>query len=153
MQPNIRARANDLLRRFYAAEDPVTCREAVGGGGELAALVECMRPAIRLRLSVKEIAGEDLEDLTGETVRRFLQAAARSRVPGSERIRDSLAYALMAADSVFDEYLRRVRPAWYSLNRRLLYLLDEKRSRGLFARWRDGLRERADWLGGFARWH
>ncbi len=52
------------------------------------------------------------------------------------------------ADTVFDDYLRRTRPNWYRLKRRILYLLDAADPRNPFARWK----LRLDWLAGFARW-
>ncbi len=106
--------------------------------------VAALAPLLRRRLAEKGAAGEELEDLCAEALGR-IAAAERA---GAPRPSDAEAYARVVADRVFADHLRRTRPNWYRLKRRVVYLLDEKTSGGLFARWQ----LRVEWLGGFARW-
>lgn len=154
--------ANTLLERFYATngEDRTADRE-------LTALVECVRPLIRQRLRTKGAEGEDIEELCGETITRIIEAIRSSHAPDGRRIAICYHYVLTSADHVFADYLRRLRPNWYRLRRRILYLLDVRGSKDSevpsaahpegtettkgspFARWY----LRYDCFGGFARWH
>ncbi len=133
-------RADHLLRRFYSGgHDADTALETP---------VASVRPAIRQRLSQKGIAGDDQEELCGLVVSRMIEAARRSQLPDGQLIGSFSGYALTVVESVFADHLRRTRPNWCGLKRRLLYLLDDHEGAGLFARWK----HRLSWLGGFARW-
>src|SRR5438552_1580476 len=114
------------------------------------ALVKSVRPLIERRLRQRGLRDEDLEDLAAEAVRRLMEAFCAGEDAEETRARDSQAYALAVADSVFADHLRRTRPNWYRLKRRVLYLLDGKAGGDLFARWR--CRPRPEWLGGFLAW-
>jgi DNA-directed RNA polymerase specialized sigma24 family protein len=103
---------------------------------------------IRRRLIDRGITGDDLDDLCAEALARLLAAVRRGEATGTLSIERPTSYALAVADTVFDDHLRRTRPNWYRLKRRLLYLLDTAAPRNPFARWR----LRQDWLAGFARW-
>lgn len=115
-------------------------------------LVEEVRPAVRRRLQQKGISGEELEDLHLETLERFSGALTRrSQCSDNNRIdiEEPTRYALTVADTVFDDHLRRTRPNWCRLKRRILYLLDNNQTKKLFARWK----HRTAWIAGFTRWN
>lgn len=115
---------------------------------ELERLVASARPSVRQRLVQKGIETQDLDDLCEETMARFALALQRRDARGQGEPERPTRYALAVADTVFDDYLRRARPNWCRLKRRVLYLLDSTRAEGLFARWKS----RVVWIGGFARW-
>jgi RNA polymerase sigma factor (sigma-70 family) len=131
---------NTLTERFYTKD--VACETT------LSSLMECVRPAIRKRLQEKHIAGDDLEDLYIETAERLLTATRRSREQPDHHIGNYMSYALTVADTVFEDHIRRTKPNWCRLKRRILYLLDNKAGTKVFARWRLSLR----WLGGLFTW-
>ena len=106
------------------------------------------RPAVRQRLKQKGIEANDLEDLCEESLARFAQALQRRQTRHEDELERPTRYALAVADTVFDDYLRRTRPNWCRLKRRVLYLLDNTKAKGLFSRWKS----RVVWIGGFARW-
>lgn len=115
---------------------------------DLTATVERAERLIRGRLASKRLDQDDWEDLCSEAIQRLLLAAQRSSLPGGG-IENLTAYALTVADRVFEDYLRRRRPQWCRLRRRLLYLLDgHGHPKSPFARWRIA----SDWLGGLAAW-
>ena len=114
----------------------------------LEAVISEARPRVLRRLQQKGVEGADLEDLCEETMGRFLQALQRREEREQDVLEHPARYALSVADTVFDDHLRRIRPQWCRLKRRVLYLLDDTRTRGVFRRWKD----RAHWIGGFARW-
>lgn len=112
------------------------------------ALVFGAREQVRRRLASRGAPPEEWDDLCQEALERLFCAARRREAAGEGPIGNLDAYALTVADSVFEDYLRRTRPNWSRLKRRLVYLLDGKAGGTLFARWK----LTADWLGGFARW-
>ncbi len=134
------AQLSALLQRFYTKD--IACENT------LSSLMECVRPAIRRRLQDKNITGEDLEDLYIETAERLLTATRRSREQADSHIGNYLSYTLTVADTVFEDYIRRTKPNWCRLKRRILYLLDNKTGQKVFARWKLNLR----WLGGLFTW-
>jgi hypothetical protein len=150
MQPETASQVKELVARFYASDEDADAA--------LEALIGCVRPHIRQRLARKDDGHEELEDLCSESVRRLVEATQRSRAPDCQPIREYISYALATADNVFAHHLRRTRPNWCRLRRRLIYLLDEG-GRGRFARWKAaasgppvGPQPDPGWLGGFARW-
>lgn len=134
------SQVNALTERFYTKD--VACETT------LSHLMECVRPAIRKRLQEKHIGGDDLEDLYIETAERLLTATRRSREQPDHHIGNFLSYALTVADTVFEDHIRRTKPNWCRLKRRILYLLDNKTGNKVFARWKLSLR----WLGGLFTW-
>lgn len=112
------------------------------------ALVLGARERMRRRLAGRGVPAEEMDDLCQEALERLLYAARHREAIGDAPIGNLDAYTLTVADSVFEDYLRRTRPNWHRLKRRLVYLLDGKAGGTLFARWK----LTADWLGGFARW-
>lgn len=135
---NDAANANALLRAFYASRDQ----------NALSRLLDCVQPGITQRLSEKGLRGDELADLCGEAVTRLIGAMQRSATAPDAQIGNALSYALTVADSVFEDYIRRTKPEWCRLKRRLLYLLDNRSGGNAFARWQ---LER-HWLGGLLRW-
>lgn len=140
MQRDVSVQANELLQQFYVANG--TAADAV-----LERLAACARLDVSRFFSEKGDAQDDIEDLCGETIVRFVDALRRSQVNGHP-ISDGIAYAKTIAYNVFNDYMRDRKPVWYRLKRRMFYLLDEKRSHNTFARWQIY----DDWLGGFVRW-
>lgn len=134
------SQVNALTQRFYTKD--IACETT------LSSLMECVRPAIRRRLQEKHVAGDDLEDLYVETAERLLTATRRSREQPDHQIGNYLSYALTVADTVFEDHIRRTKPNWCRLKRRILYLLDNKTGSKVFARWKLSLR----WLGGLFTW-
>ncbi len=130
-------------------------RKFVGGEAlsqSLERLVESVSPALRRRLQQKGVAEEELEDLHIEAqVRLFAALKRRSRQDESSQINieDPTRYAHAVADTVFDDYLRRMYPNRCRLKRRVLYLLDNTQTeKKVFARWK----HRTAWIAGFTRW-
>jgi DNA-directed RNA polymerase specialized sigma24 family protein len=104
--------------------------------------------AMRRRLAARGVQAGDLEDLVAEAGMRLHLAIVRREAAGREPIADMAAFACVVADTTFEEYLRRLRPNWYRLRRRIVYVLDSRQATNPFARWRLG----ADWLGGLRGW-
>lgn len=111
-------------------------------------LIAEAQPLIRRRLRQKGIEGEVLEDLCVESIERYITAIQRREAREEGDLEHPGRYALSVTDTVFDDHLRRIRPNWYRLKRRILYLLDSTKAKGLFSRWKN----RSAWIGGFARW-
>lgn len=115
---------------------------------DLTELATSAQHLIRGRLASKRLDEDALDDLCSEAMQRLLFAARRSAETGSG-IENPAAYALTVADRVFEDHLRRRRPHWCRLRRRLLYLLDGMgRTSHPFARWRIT----SEWLAGLAAW-
>ena len=114
----------------------------------ISALLARVYGRMRQRLVERGLTGEELEDVQSDAVQRLLVAARRGPRDSGPRFENELAYALRVAESAFDDHLRRSRPNWCRLKRRILYLLDGPNGAVLFARWR----WEQEWLGGFARW-
>lgn len=115
-------------------------------------LVGEVRPAVRRRLQQKGISGEELEDLHLEALERFSSALIRRSQCDDKNLLNIDAptrYALAVADTVFDDHLRRTRPNWCRLKRRILYLLDGTQAKKVFGRWK----HRSAWIAGFTRWN
>lgn len=111
-------------------------------------LIAEARPLIRRRLRQKGLEGEVLEDLSVEAIERFITAIQRREAREEIDLEHPGRYALSVAETVFDDHLRRLKPNWCRLKRRILYLLDTTKAKGLFSRWKN----RSTWIGGFARW-
>jgi RNA polymerase sigma factor (sigma-70 family) len=141
--------ANEEARqRLVRRDDYARATSLALSAGALETMISEARPQVLRRLRQKGVEGADLEDLCAETLERFLQALQRREAREQAIIEHPTRYALSVTDTVFDDHLRRIRPHWCRLKRRVLYLLDDTHARGVFRRWKS----RANWIGGFARW-
>jgi hypothetical protein len=136
-------RSRGLLARFHTP---------AGSEAALVALVESARPHVRRQLRQRCGDPELVEDLCAETLRRLVETSRRSREPGAAPIGDLVGYAGRVAETVFADHLRRVRPNWCRLKRRVVDLLDGRGGCDWFARWRNRWGLRRAWLGGLQAW-
>jgi hypothetical protein len=131
---------------------PARSHAPVDSEAALGALVEAARPHVRRQLRQRCGDPELLEDLCAETLRRLVEASRRSREPGAASIGDLAAYSRTVAETVFADHVRRVRPNWCRLKRRVVDLLDGRGGCDWFARWRSRWGLSRAWLGGLRAW-
>jgi hypothetical protein len=104
-----------------------------------------LRDFVEAHLRRKGLRGDDLDELSSEAVLRILAAADRHSDTAPAV---SNQYALTVANNLFNDHLRRTKPRWSHLKRRVLIVLEHPEGGLLFARWKVG----ADSICGFRRW-
>lgn len=121
----------------------------------------CLRPVIAEEVGRAGFAAEDAEDVQAAATARLVEAfwdlreaatrAGQECASPVAAIRDPVGFARTLAAHAVADALRKRRPAWHRLKRRVVYLLDTPPPDNrppLFARWN----AEANWWGGFARW-